>query len=540
MISLIIIAILAMSLISVISLNMLELSSQTEQVLTSSEERMRFNTIKSLVRQSMRPLGHDQTLIPLVGADSDSGYMTLPKKLSVNSKNAWGLDYLYCPYSLVDIQGSSNGSVKTSVSTSYNIYTVTDSEGLTYVQESEPSSLQSSNVLAAIISPLPGSSTPACEELRFDNETKDFYTLNRNGIVEVIREESFLSSSNSSLSYDFTDSTGDDFYNQSLIWNTTQPDVLTFNLPSGVIKTESLEFKNKSELKNKQVIFSGNGLGETFIDAKTSSEIDISFENMVVKFNDMEFTKNVTLNFINSDVYLNDVRLTDITTLSSNLSGEESVYFSPNETINLAKSNADFEDANFTFDKSTSSIGLNLTDSKVILGNSSLNNNSSGGIGVLVDQTSSLHLRGEFYFNNLDLLSGFSINSSGKLTISNSSIHSNNDIDTIIYTKGNTDIKNSNISMSTNIAHAILLDEGSELTLNDSSIGNSTGKPNFGVRDLGGAKFISGRNTNILATGLCWDGNIFYLSPQSNGSYSSTSDQNYQMANKSNWLCSIY
>ena len=536
MISLIIIAILTMSLIATISMNMLTLGNQTEQVIRTIEEKNDIESIKIALKQELRPVGLNRKLSLPVGTLSSNGYTSLPNSISINTENSWGNDYIYCPYSTTELSGVGNGSIQTSSSSSYNISTI-PYEGKGYIIASEQPFIAQYNIIAAVISPIPSTTIPSCEDVRYDSVNKQFYTLNYDGIVEVIREETSIIS-REPVAIDISSSDTSIRMNEEVSdWDVSLPELYTINLDAGTHLTGNVNFINPLQSKVKQVKIVGSNTGVTQL--SSSSPVNMNFENVIVSFENVIINGLISVNLVNSELYLNDVtlKLNSVKDSHVKLQGPASLNTGSKMMINTSV--LDLRDHNVEITKQNSNVGIELLSSKMLVDNVSFINNVSGGLGILVGSSSEIMMFGNFGISGTALLSGISLDSNAKLSLNNGGMSSSVTMDTLIFSQGNVDVKNSILTSSPNTNNAIVLGDGAELNLSSSQIGTNVASTSsvVGIVDLGGAKFISGNSTVIRALSTCWSGDIFYQAPSGNGLVSSTTDINYKIANKSAWSC---
>lgn len=539
MITLIILAILAMSLISVISMNVLNLGVQTEQVLSSTEERANILNIKNALSQSFRPLGLGQTQLAPVGQLSSSDYHTIPSHLPIDRFNAWGREYIYCPYSISGLSGSGTSSVQTSNSTSYSIATVQDSNNIDYVYESSAPPVTGMNILAMIISPIPSSTTPKCEDVRYDQSQQSFYTLNYDGVVQVIRGNEIVKTRFPTIKT-LDSSDADLMIDQEVLeWSSQLPEVYTLDFNTGSFDTSDISFINPSKLKNKQISLVGDGDQLTSI--SPSTDIDITFENVVVHLDSLAFSSNVDLHFINSEVYINQVTTSNVEFIESKVTLTGSVVINATNPIIVSSSNitSDAITRSHLNIHKFGSLGIDLQNSILNLDDLTITNHLSGGTGVAVNSLSNAFFDGLINMEGLYSLNYFGIDTEGELILSSANINITNNLDTFVYSKGNIVLNDVNSQFSGNVSNVFLLDNDSQLTIDDSYIGTPSNHADNGVIDLGGARFVSGDTSEINAKSSCWSGQIFFDVASSNGAYSESNNQTYMIANKSNWLCSI-
>lgn len=536
MITIIILAILTMALITTVSMNMLSISTQTEQVLSSAEERAQVISIKNNIKSALLPLGEGQTYLAPVGDISDAGYMTLPNNITVNNLNSWGYRYMYCPYSQKELTNSGSEQIPTA-SSSYSVNVVNNSEGKKYVYESANPSVTGMNILATLISPIPSTTLPSCEDLRYSSESNEFYLVNYNGLVDVIRADSISRNDHAVVSDINSSETATGVNKRLESWSSTLPEVMTINFEAGTYETQSHNINNPVSIKNKQISFIGEGNNISTVSA-TQPEI-ITFKNVVVSIKDISFSDDVKLTFENSDVYLEDADISSVSFKNSSVYGSGGVVINSFEDVLVKNSFVDFSNSNTTIVKRDSQVGVELLNSEMLLSNTTFQNYSSGGVGVVLDTSSELTLKGTFYASGQELLSLFSLNSNADMIITDSSISVSSVTDTILYSMGNIIIKNSDISMSAHSNNGILLDVDAELSLSNSVLGNGSVRPTYGVRDFGGTKSVSGNSSTIYSTNECWLGDIFSGTSGQDGEYSQTYSTSYQAVNKSNWLCVI-
>jgi len=533
MLTLIIIATIALAMIAVVGVNILTLGSQTEQLLSSVEERTQLVTIRNLIQQSMRPIGEGRSLIVPMGSLSTEGYSSLPLSLSVKKDNAWGKSYMYCPYSSNILSGSGNDTVITP-SSSYNVSTVADYNGVDYVYSSQSPSVTDKSIVAAIISPIPSSTTPSCEDIRFDDISKNFYLVNYNGIVEVIRSETSYVSRQANV-VDLDPSSGLMINQEVSFWDSYAPEIMTINLPSGSYDTEDLIFSNPSKARNKEVVIKGEGVALSYISPASAT---LTFENMVVRISDISLSSSTTLILVNSELYIENSKV-------SNLSSRDSLVFVEGNSILESTSQTSLIDSKLTSRGSglviakSSGTGVNLVRSSMSIESATIDNSVSGGVGILVNPTSSLMVTGNLNASGSSFTSVLSVDSNGTLSLRDTSLLIEPYSDTAIYSKGFIDIDSSNIIMSNNIANGIVLDVGAVISFQNSVIGSSSFFPDIGINDLNGARFIGGSGSAINADTDCWQGDVFYTVSSIDGGSSQTSDVDARMYNRSSWQCNI-
>lgn len=534
MISLIIIAILTMSLIATISINMLTLGNQTEQVIRTIEEKNDIESIKSAIKQEFRPVGLNRALSLPIGAISTRGYTTIPNSLSINKENAWGYDYIYCPYSTTPIAGAGNGVIQTTASSSYAINTTTY-DGKEYIVASEQPAISEYNVIAVLISPIPSLTLPKCEDVRYDSVNKQFYTLNYDGIVEVIREDTSIIS-REPVVLDISASDTSIRINEEVSdWNILLPELYTVNLDSGNHQTNNVNFISPLESKSKQIKIIGTSSGVTTI--TSSIPISFNFENVVVVLENVTFANSISVNITNSDVYMNNVTLKLNNVKDSKVKLQGPASFNTGSRMLVDSSVIDIRGYAAQIIKQNNAVGIELISSEMHADNINFQNATSGGIGILAGPLSKIMISGNAGFTGSSMLSGISLDSRSDLILDGGSLSTSLSMDTMLFMQGRADIKNSIFTGSPSTNNAIVMGDGAELNLSSSQIGTSVSSPVNGIRDLGGAKFISGNSTIINATSVCWSGDIFYLATSANGSTSNTVDVYYQIANKSLWSC---
>lgn len=507
MLAIIVIVLGALAIVAIAFSSYLSMVSSSGQLMKSLEEKRLINDITSSIQQLMRPLGQDRLLLVPNGQVVDGvDYLLPPRGVNFQTKNGWGRDLMYCPFSLTKESGSD--LILAGAGQTYSATLVTDSSGAEYVysveQGADPTG---TDLVAAIISPLPTETSPSCADIRFDRETGNYFTRNFDGLVHPVVYSSFVVSNQAKSIRPDPDSNSDiaELFSS---WASIIPDVTNVVLQpkASAYLTSNLLFINDSQAKSKSVIFRGDSPSTSVINGSSS---EIVFENVTVHLSNMSFADGLHVRFINSDVTLDNVSVRNISIDSSNvfLRGQTSLY-SGSDPIIINNSNIRGSSANLSIYKS-GNVGAQLSGSMVSVNSISFNNLTPNGVGMVVGNSSSLIVGQSVASSGSYLDNIFGIASGGLFNNSNISVNISNPVDTFLFNQGNVYLDNVSISFNSDVIRGIILGLNSDTILNQVQLGSSGNQPSVGVEDVGGAKFVGGEGTLIYATSECWSGTIF-------------------------------
>lgn len=538
MLAIIVVVLGAIAIVAIAFSSYLSMVSSSSQIIKSLEEKRIINDISSSIQQLMKPLGQDRLLIVPNGVSvADKDYLLPPQGVSSQVRNSWGKDIMYCPFSLS--QGVGTDTILAGDGETYSATLVTDSNGVEYVYSVESGAdPTNTDLVAAIISPLPTNTSPSCSDIRFDSQEGSYFTVNYDGIVYPVVYSSFVVSNQAKSVRPDPESNADvaELFSD---WHSIIPDVTNVVLEArvGSYTTSDLLFINDSQSKSKAIVMKGEGISSSIIDGASAS---IVFENVTVNLSDMSFSQGVSVEFVNSDVTLNNVAINNVTINSSDvyLKGVSNIY-SGSTPFSIYNSSVSGKSASLNIYKE-GNIGAELKGSSLSVDNLSVNNTSPNGVGVVIGDASSL-LIGQSITSSGDYLDNvLGIASGGSLNNSNININISNAVDTFLFNQGDVYLDDVFINFNSSVIRGIILGLNSDTVLNQVQVGSDTSRPDVGIQDIGGAKFIGGFGTQVYATSECWSGDIFLsVDASAMGSTSESQTNANKSSNRSVWTCNI-
>ncbi len=544
MITLIILLIIFLTLVSSAGYVVINMMTHTSQMNKSIEEGVTISQWANLINQNSKTLGKDLTLIPPMGfADPSANYLTPPSWLPGKKVNNWDLPFVYCPYSLNSQSSGFNNSVAVSAESSYSIQTVSDTNGNDFVYASEVNpNLSGHDLLAIIISPIPSSTLPSCNDVIYDTATGTYNVTNYNGTVEVITSQNSISQRQSqSIILDSQD-TELKLSSEVSSWVSTSPENYTINVPnksSSYYNTDNVNFVSPTKTLNKQI----NILGESKALSVINSDIlrTVTFENVVVNLKDITLGANIKPIFINSSVYLEDVKVTDAEFYGGKVVAKGVINFTnKNKEIIFKNTVVDFESANLNYESNALYEGMQIDNSNIIFSTVSVDNKKNDNISFLIEHGSDVIIKDSLTVSGNDIYSVLSVNSNSSLLFDSASLNINTVANTGIYTKGRVELNNSTIKLNAALSSGIIMSAGGSLVLSNSSIGDSLTAPTVSVRDLNGGMYVGGQSTQLYSTSACWLGVLFStVDGTLNGNSSIPVQDTYKMGNRSQWVCNI-
>jgi hypothetical protein len=539
MLAILIVVITAMVVVAVAYNSYLNMLNSSNQMTKALEERRLINDWALSIQQSMRPFGLNRELIVPNGQLSvDGEFLLPPSSINLQTKNAWGNELIYCPYSMNTAGGTD--SIKAGDGESYSGNVVTGSDGIEYVYSvSEGADPTGTDLIAMIISPIPSETSPSCNDIRFDSVNGSYYVTNYDGVVHAVTYSSLVVS-NQAKSVQVKSGINESLFNLTSDWASVLPDVLNVDIDAGgtPLSSENILFVNESTSKSKSIVIRGENAATSILSGTNSS---ITFNNVTVKIVNVTFSSGVDLNFINSDVTLKNVVINDAKFDGSKVFSTGYLGLisntSPIEIINTELNGSDL-----TLDlvKNNSSIGISAIGSKITVDELSINNSQENGIGILIGNESSLGVSNSITSSGSYLDSVLSVASGGSMNLSENSINIGSPVDTFMFNQGDVSLSRSTVFFSSSVMRGIILGLNSDTVLDDVQLGVTGNRPDIGVIDIGGAKFVAGFNTFIGSSVSCWAGNIFEnTSPSYSGSSSEPTVDANKSSNRSIWTCSI-
>jgi len=390
--------------------------TQTQNLLIQSQKNLSTIALwKTMLVSKARAVGYENEIVLPYGTNINNIH-SLPKWIYFNTKNAWGKEIVYCPFATTH-SGTTNSTVQTSASTSYNVEiktnfaTVFNDEPKPYVIASSKLNGVSSDVLAFLISPTPSVNNvlPTCETVTFDNNLNTFTAPN--GLVETITKgdvETFANlamlngvsgiTGNSTNTYN-NKIEGDDSVNGNTLYQ-------NFNyisgsgiqqshlyLPSGISKVSDFTFNLIEDTLSSQktvLVIEGASDGSSVISADTYSTL--TFNNFKVILKNVKIDSKVNLVLHSSNL------VTDTATLSS-LGLFDSVWKinGNNDTVEQSANASSIEAFKseiyissgkrlILYDSNANNASIKLTMSSLIIENSELviNKTRSQNVGATI------------------------------------------------------------------------------------------------------------------------------------------------------------
>lgn len=440
--------------------------------------------------------------------DNSSDYHTLPSWINIERNNVFGIPYIYCPYSSLLI-GSSTNNVKLNSSQNYNVSVMNNiiTKNRDYVERS--SAPISENILAVIISKHDLSVNVNCNNI---TNTNGVFTAPKS-LVSVIYYDTVLFSDIKKAEYNqINTDTDNKFMSELLQWSAYLPykstmelaSSQTFNVAGGSIfnnsNIEKINLNIKTNLSDKAIITSS--AGNQFIEFRN---VDMYIENII-------FSNNLKLRFINSNVKIKNSILSSLYLENSNIIFENTNINPSNSLIgNLIDAvNSKIEikgNANFNNLKQTSA--LYLLNSEFFSSNNVINFSIIGSnVEVIQSINSKISLNDQnIYITGSPKIISFIANDMlSDLNLRGVNLSINNTVSGL-FLSGRNSISFSNITFGVNPDFGIILNDGSVLSLNNSTIGTNLTRPNIGLRDQGGI-YINGSNNTIFAAN-CKSGKLF-------------------------------
>lgn len=582
--------IIAISLGGLASYQLYMVTQNQQLIIQSQQNKSTLMLWKSMLISKAKAVGINNEIILPYGENKNNHHI-VPSWVYFNTKNPWGQDFIYCPYSKNN--QSFNASVKLNSTTSYNVQllksyaTSFNNAQRDYVSSSTPNHI-STDIKAFIISPTPSSSgiLPSCNQIVYDS-TNTIYKVN-NGLVEVITNndlDTFLqlantNNANSGAFYTNTiqgdSSATNNTLNTNLAYLIGQDVAKAYlKLPAGTHNIQDTilnEFRDSNNDTPKVLVLEGDSSGGTII-STTASKSTLSFNNYKVTFRNVSLTNKIALDFEDSFLSsefstFSNLKLTNSSLKikeTTNISGsaninsvrknaivavKSKIIVAPSKTLNIYEANtgniADYalhlENSTATL-SGTLNIYKNITNSPTILSyNSTLNlGSNSTGISSIInfEKNTVSTYRSDIELDNTStftLGAGSSVNLSGKSTYG-------------IFNNGVVDSRNSKIitkEIGVNNS-AIYLNSGGNLYMNgDSSsiVGNSDAskRPTYAIYD-GGGRTIGGSGNTLYGKTNCYFGTLFTYSKANSSSneFALLLAAEFRLfasqMNTSNWAC---
>lgn len=436
-------------------------------------------------------------------------YHELPSWLYIQRVNSFGIPYMYCPYSDLNIT-TSNNIVSTSEIDSYDVTTINNitTNNRDYVFESEPPLFN--NVIGIIISQHERSDDVDCSSII----EKNGIFISNKALVSVIYKDSILF--NDLMKDNFIqvqNDTGSRLNSELTKWNSFAPYKSTYELRN------SLSYNINSNLllnntKNEKVILnikSDSTLSATISSLNGNEEIE--FRNVDLYVENINFSNNLKLKLVNSTIKLKNTTLNNIE-LENSLMVTDNVVFNPSQTstnniIDAYNSKIILNGLN-TFNNIKQTTIVYLNSSEIYSNNGNANFNIIGNTEIFQLENSKISFSNKTLSLNttaFSLTALFVVDNLSSLSLNTITANINNALSTI-YLSGKANISNSLIQTTGTASYGIILNDSSILNMNNSDIGNTSIGFNVGIHDQGGL-FISGAGNNVYYQSTCEAGRLF-------------------------------
>lgn len=479
------------------------------------KDKNELSFVTKQIISNIKYIGNNKT-VPL-GIDG-SDYHQLPDWLMFNKNNAFGIPYMYCPYSLNNTL-TANNTVLLNDTTTYDVETINSAltDNNDYVLASDPAPL--SNVLALIVSVKEDTTAYTCSDITY-TDNKFQLPDPTHGRVVAITNDSILASDLVKVETYNIEQSNDTLEADLTTWGTNQPDRFIVSLKSGDTYdiNSDINFHNSEVGKRKEIFINGESDISQSIFTNTGTN-SLSFSNVVLTLKNISMTGKYSLDLDNVELYIDNSIIKNINAKNSKITFNDvsiqGINLSSTTPVNLENSELIFKNGsvnNFTMRPSNKNL-ITALNSEIKADNSTINFSTRGSIDTIelfntdfgvtsttLSLSSQTGVPNSFiWLDSSSNLSGYSLNI--EQTQSNSAIH----------TFGKVNLNNSSISMADNSDSGIILNRGAHLEMNSSNIVNSSNnsfEPLYGIKDLGGL-FVGGTGNNIYAKTDCLDGDLF-------------------------------
>lgn len=555
MISIIMLGLLLIGVVASASYSMLLIADQTQALVRAQTEKQIIDQAETVIINSLRPIGENQKLISPIGfydgsdldlnGVADIDYQQLPKIYGISTKNAWGIEMVYCPISdSIGVNSLPAESIAISDTLDYSAKFVTDHNGIKYTYQTDFAqhvSYSAKNVIAFILSRKPGSNS-TCSDVTFSNSK---YKAS-GALVKAITRESVLTyQANKPIMVRASNYSSTDSLNSlSESWATTQPLRFIISLDDNNSRAliDNLNFVNNFPGNNKEIYILGQGSG---ISNVTSASLrKMTFENTSVFIEGINFGNNISMFFNDSNVKTKDVVFGGPLTANNSewsMTGDMSIDSTTGNSLELNSSSLNQNGFDLTITGGVAAFNLvKLSNSKWFVNNANVNLTSFLPItAVNVDFSSSLIIASN---SNLNLGSNvgsgviIDIDETSQLSVADSSIVSRDTNQKAIFLSGKAMFDNSSILANGILSVGVDLINGGSLALKNSNIGTLENPLANGVID-NGSRLISGTGSSIFASTNCWSGQIFTDFKNTAPINSGSTNSDYFIFNQSSWSC---
>lgn len=563
MLGLVVMMLIALSSMVIIAQSGMLMTHEQNNFNLSQKESTQIETYRDILIMNALPVGDNGEFVLPLGTDTVN-YHTFPSWLFTKTANTKGFDVIYCPYGPITT-GTLSDSIKLTDSTVYdtrlvsNFLTNKNGSNQDYVVSSDAPPL-GFDVLGFIISYYNlDNGIPSCADIIY-NETVEAHTVSNGRVwsitdadIERYRTLSNINNTNSSFKNNVegdTSSVGNTLFDNLEIIRDSNKYEAEINLPAGTHTVDDISLGVLAETK-KYILITGNSDSFDSIVDYTDNNIDVlTFNNVKVRFKDIDFGTKGKFVFNNSDVEFDNIKIPHVVLNNSELDvygettfqGErrEPIFEVYDSKVNLKSAS----DVTFSDSIVNATMLIKSTNSDLVFESSNVE--LSGNVDHIKLYSGSM----KSFSSVIEINNNPSVSLDGYadslIIFNDSTINVNNAPSIIVDTRGKVYLESSGvITKASNTAKVFNLRGGSELGIENATIIgslNSSFRPSYGIFDIG-AKNIFGNSSTIYSAAKCWIGDIFTSSdaqPSDIGEDNSTSetiDVYFRMWNRSNWDC---
>jgi len=562
MISVIVLAIIALALTAIAGFSVFSIYQSSLVVNDAQRNRVEMLTIAKIIESNARSASSDGFLYAPQGSVSSEGYTTIPGWLKASAKTPWGTSYGYCAYAPNNtIATGADANIEGDLST-YPIDVTNNAltGNRNYVTGSEAPPID--GILALIISSEPNSQvTPNCSDVTFTNGKFKV----SGGVVSAVHTNKPLyqriATSNHDIAYDQASDATLTLESVLNTWHNYLPDHISLTMTAGdkplPAQMASLATNPLETVAHKSIRLTGAGAGSTNITLPASvTEIDFDIPGITLSLKDLKVADGISLKIRNGTAILDSVILPSLYLENADvilLGGTQINTVSGGNSYALSSLNS-----KVTLEGATVSIsGQNGDPGALYLSGGSLNLDASSTIShsadldaitITLDNKSELNVIGGGLTQSQAALntpgSLLKVGPNATASLDSASLTISDSVDTLISNRGVLTLTNSVISAPSGATVGIRLKEGSRTTLEGgTTIGLSAPSAISQVIEDTGAVLVSGSSAEVYGLD-CWNegsaSSLFQSSLDQNNASSTPqagADKAVVLLNRSNWTC---
>lgn len=573
MIYFLVLAVTLSSVLSVLSLGIMDVIYSSQKTIAAQTEKAQLNQVTVAISHSLRRIGANQDVVAPVGvgysnANDINGdpiykYQTLPRSVGASHINKFGLAYLYCPVSKHPIDFTLPlEDVNLTSKDFYSVGTVKNENGDSYVAQSDSildPSIDSNEVIALIASLFGSETIVSCRDITYSRE-RNIYSID-NGVVSAITKDSLNKLSYSEdIVIDFANKDANYSINDAFAsWSVMKPRKLTLLLPYNVepykLNGNVRLFNDAAENDMSVTIkYKGDNVTKSQASIIASGNSLFELDGVNLKIENIEMNGAVQLKSFDANVVVDGSRIGDVNIENGSLILKNGV-----EIMSSYPSIASIDAYNSKIQVVSGGVSIGAQyapKTGIRLVGSSLTNKSDIRTPISIDSkgkmSSAISLANSSRFacdscsiestakSGDKLNSAISVDQTSTLSLFKSTLTTAPSLYGI-YSKGNVISDQSTISFGSGTNFGIQITGGGRATLNSSMIGfpfvsSGDAIPSIAISDNGGS-FISGNDTSIRAASSCWEGPIFSYKSGAKTGMSDATDSTYKIFNQSSWHC---